>query len=473
MIPHLSNRSLKVLIYLIGALVFALISFPNHCAFRTYALDLGLYTQFAWNYLHGVPSTLEMIGEYKLPLADHFDLYLWLFAPVVGLFQTWGLLIIQWLAVIAGMIWTGKTSSNARVQILLILFFIALWPVTQALALDYHSNVVASMLWLLWWVLMRKEKTIAATIVLCFIWIGKENMPLFMSFSAAGYAFLFPHQRKVAFIQSIASFLAFVAILFVIMPYFSNGTSVSNLGKYTIVTSFIADPSLVSFKPLISHIFSSKSNGVLPEGDVKVEFWLFLALSGGWLLVRKPAYLLMIVPVVLQKMWHDNELFGGTIAHYSIELVPVLVVAGADFFERYYPRKWMPVVALLFPTFFVCIKAMDNPVNNSNQANARFYKSTHYHRPGQSETHAYLSTLSQDLSISAMAPIVPHLALRSNIFQFPLKTSHSDVAILMKNEQIFPFLSSDERDAHIQKLKTDSAWEVDHENDLIIAFRHK
>src|SRR5687767_8849862 len=90
-------------VVLFFAVIYALVILPNHLLFRTYALDLGLYTHAAWLYAHGVVHDSTLFMQVAQPiLADHFDLYLPLFSPLVLLLGTWSLLIVQYVAILLG-----------------------------------------------------------------------------------------------------------------------------------------------------------------------------------------------------------------------------------------------------------------------------------------------------------------------------------------------------------------------------------
>src|SRR5690554_7054709 len=66
---------------LIFGLLYATISLVNHYLFRTYALDLGLYTNAIYKYAHFQMADSEMIKSVSEPiLGGHFDLYLIIFS---------------------------------------------------------------------------------------------------------------------------------------------------------------------------------------------------------------------------------------------------------------------------------------------------------------------------------------------------------------------------------------------------------
>ena len=71
-----------IILVILFASLYSFISLVNHYNFRTYALDLGLYTNALYDYLHlqwNDSSVFKEINENLL--ADHFDLYLIIFSP--------------------------------------------------------------------------------------------------------------------------------------------------------------------------------------------------------------------------------------------------------------------------------------------------------------------------------------------------------------------------------------------------------
>jgi uncharacterized membrane protein len=168
------------------ASMYALISFVNHYLFRTYALDLGLYTNAMQRYISGMaPDTKMFWAPSQHMLADHFDLYLVLFSPLKFIFGTYTLLIVQWIALMVGGLGIYKYVQkhiNPQFALPAILCFYAYFGLFSAIAYDYHSNVVAAMAvpWLLF--MFKEEKFKWVALLTLFILIGKENMGLWTFF---------------------------------------------------------------------------------------------------------------------------------------------------------------------------------------------------------------------------------------------------------------------------------------------------
>ena len=123
-------------------------------------------------------------------LSDHFDLYLMIFSPLVLIFGSYTLLIVQIAAVLLGGWGIYKLitlyTDNNLMPLLATATFIFSFGIIQALAFDYHSNVVTAMMlpWLLYFI-KKKNFGLSSLFVVLFV-IGKENMSLWLFFVAIG-----------------------------------------------------------------------------------------------------------------------------------------------------------------------------------------------------------------------------------------------------------------------------------------------
>ncbi|MEO0404519.1 MAG: DUF2079 domain-containing protein, partial [Bacteroidota bacterium] len=216
---------------LIGfGVLYALISIPNHLLFRTFALDLGAYTNALWDYSHFQWNDSRVFKlEAENLLADHFDLYLMLLSPLQILFGTYTLLIVQILALLIGGVgvkrFLHKELNEEKLGVLGMVLYLSFFGVFSALGFDYHSNVLAACLvpWLFYHV--SSANWGKAGLFLLLIWVGKENMSFWMGFTCLGLGI---HYRKTAAIRnrmligSVVSLAFFLLVLKVIMPAFSN-----------------------------------------------------------------------------------------------------------------------------------------------------------------------------------------------------------------------------------------------------------
>ena len=461
-------------------IVYALISFVNHLCFRTYGLDLGLYTNAMYDYAHGSMANMDMIWDTKeLALADHFDLYLILFSPLVYLFGSWTLLVIQIAAILVGAKGVHTYfKDQPRVAMLATFFFLSYFGVFSALSYDYHSNVIGAMAvpWLFYFV--REKRFVATSFVLFFIWIGKENMAFWMTFLTLGLAFIYRKDRKSSLILlgfSFASFCYFLLVIKVLMP------SLSVEGEYLhFAYESLGESMSEAFIHLIAHPIDSLeiffTNHLSDSGfdDVKAESHIILLISGVAILIRRPAYLIMLAPIYFQKFFHDQPMTWSTGAQYSIEFAPIIAIGVFEIIQSIETEKlkkyWFWGVVVLS---FVCsIRVIDQPFDHVEESNVQFYKGGRYSRDYNiSAVREAIEMIPKDAAVCAQNPYLPHVALRDDVFMFPFVKS-AEYILISSKEYPYP-LQTEDLTKEIERLKRHSEWETILEENEVFLFRKR
>jgi uncharacterized membrane protein len=466
-----SKTSLYLILTLIffGA-VYALISFVNHYLFRTYALDLGLYTNGLYKYAHLQTADSAMIkqGAENL-LGGHFDLYLVLFSPLVYLFGTYTLLIVQLAAILAGGIGVYKyfrltVPANDFIPLVATICFFSFFGIFSAVSYDYHSSVVAAMLVPWFFYFFYKKNFLVSAFLVVIMLIAKENIALWMIFICLGMAVEYRKDKKSLIYLSaffIFSLAYFFIIIDVIIPWITisgkyNGFAYTTLGQTSLeaLSSIVMHP-VESFKTLfINHSHQ-------PYGDyVKMELHVLVLLSGLYLLLLKPHYFIMLIPIYFQKMFHDNIQMWGISGQYSIEFAPILAIGIFSGIAEFKNSKIERVLALIVFTgiLFSTIRVMDRTVIYTNKSKIRFYQASHYQRNYDVKmVHHELKNLPADARISALAPFVPHLALRDHIYQFPI-INDAEYIVYSGQEGKYPLDEEGFTEA-INKIQSSGEWE--------------
>jgi len=453
------NRKYLVFIILFFGVIYALISLVNHYLFRTYALDLGAYTNALYDYVHlqwNDSTVFKMVKENLL--ADHFDLYLILFSPLSLIFKTYTLLLVQIFFILLGgcgvyrfFMLSEKTSGLA---LFAMLYFFLFFGVYSALSYDYHSNVVAAVTLPWFFYFIKKQNLIKASLVLLFILVSKENVSLWMVFISLGLAIEYrkePLLRNYLLLASVFSLICFATILSVVMPWFSNNNSYPHFNY-----SILGNNGAAALLHLVQHPVESlkvlfvNHTGSVHGNYVKLELHLLVLLSGLPFLLLKPHYLLMLVPIYFQKMFHDNYLMWGIGGQYSIEFTPVLAIGiflAIGEFKSKKMKKASAITVVLFAAFCT-VRTMDHTVLFTNKSKIRFYQASHYKRNYDVEkVYHQLVSIPKDAIVSVQSPFLPHLSLRNNVYQFPI-IKDAVFIIYSDMEEPYPL------DAKSFKLKT-------------------
>ena len=458
-------------------IIYTLISLVNHYNFRTYALDLGAYTNALHDYLHFKWNDSTVFKEIEENLlADHFDIYLILFSPLTILFKTYTLLIVQIAAILLGGIGIYKlfnSNNNSTIALYATIYFYLFYGVFSSVAYDYHSNVVAASIvpWLFYYI--QKQKIFFSSLCIFFIIIGKENMSFWITFILIGLAIEYRKNtfiRNYLIIASIFSCISFLSITNIIMPYIANNGKYPHF-QYSVLGNSMSE----AFMHLITHpihsfqtIFINHNHSTFGN-FVKLETHLIILTSGLFFLIKKPHYIIMLIPIYFQKFFHNNIAMWGIGGQYNIEFAPIFAIGIFKVIQdlpSIKTQKKLTILALILVSA-ATIRTMDNTVIFTDKSRIRWYKKGHYKRDyNVKNVHEQLQKIPNNAIVSAQSPFLPHLALRDNIYQFPI-IKDADFIIFSNLENSYP-LTSNEFDNLTTLFKNNPKWEIIYEKEITV-----
>jgi len=467
---------------LIGfGILYSLISLVNHYLFRTYALDLGLYTQALFDYRVGeFNDSLSFKQEAENLLADHFDLYLPLFSPLSWLFGTYTLLVVQIVALLLGAlgIYRFFEEKSESLAFWAMFWYLCFYGVFAAISFDYHSNVVASCVvpWI--FLAFQKGQRLKAFLLFFFFLIAKENMALWGFFLSLGWAWLYWKESKLRFFAfGLAAFslLYFAVITFGVMASLSNSGgyhhfhySVLGEGPIEAIRFLLSNPIEGLRLLFVNHLNEPGFDGF------KLELHLFLLGSGMWLLLRKPVFLFMLVPIFAQKLFHDNVSMWGIGSQYSIEYAPIFAIGIFSVLGTLKAGKARRIILafLIVSTLVVTLRSMDSTKMWTNKERIRVYSSIHFKRDFDVQRiYQELKRIPDDAAVSAQTSILPHLSLREDIFQFPL-IHNARFVVLHPPTDHYP-ISKEEWEKKAIEFRNSSHWEVFSDFPEILIFKKR
>lgn len=415
-------------VFIVAGVLYCLISLVNHYLFKTYALDLGLYTHFMYEYAHFRRADLFMIDmEPQSALSAHFDLYLILLSPLVYVFGSYTLLVIQIAAVLFGGYGVYKLillyTDDDLLPLLAVVSFFFSFGVIHALSYDYHSNVVSAMMlpWMLY--CLKKGRFIGASVFAVLLVIGKENLSLWLFFIALGLMWDYRKDKKTLWYLlgcSVFALAYFVVINMVVMP---------RIGARGIMRyEYLGDNYAEIAKNLILNpgetlriLFNNTSTLTRFDG-VKGEFYLCALTSGMLLTLLKPNYLLMLIPLIAQKMLATDGMFWGVSFQYSIEFVPILVISSFLVIIRLRKVLWQRVLAsaLLLSVLLTLFYTIGVPRSFILVDQLCVYQGRHYEQKKFDADYAreLIGQIPDDAYVCASSMFVPHLALRDHVEDF-------------------------------------------------------
>lgn len=486
-------------ILLFFAIYFGLISFVNHYFFRTSSDPLGIYTNAIYDYAHFRANDCKLLtplnAQLETPffdnkLSDHFNLIQFLFAPFYLVFGSYTLLIFQWLIILLGGWGVFRFFSDfgysKYLGPLAMLHYFVFFGFHSALAFDYHDNVIgaSAVPWLFYF--LRKGRVAWFSVVLVLAVACKENIPVFLFF-IFGVLALKPFekstkQRLMAVVASVFCIAYFLVVTKVVMPSLANEGRdsylhfhYSALGEsYGDAIKFALTHPWETFKMFfVNHTGSNFGNGI------KFELYLVLALSGGVAWFFKPRWLLMAIPIIAQKVLNDQILKWGINYHYNAELVAIATFGLFDVLSGLEWKTWgrrLAFIAVLSTGVITLVKYGARTAKWYDPHRQNVLSPTHYKRDFDvKELYRALDQIPKDenTSVSAHFALVPHVAFRKTLYEFPVVEDADYIAVLI-GEGTYPLRSDEAFADSVAVYQQSMEWETVYEgNKTVILKRNK
>ena len=438
-------------VFTVAGVLYCLISLVNHFLFKTYALDLGLYTHAMYDYVHFRVDDCSMFKDVpQHVLSDHFDLYLVILSPLIYVFGSYTLLVVQIAAVLFGG-WgvyklIGLYTEDGLMPVLAATVFFFSFGIIHAIAYDYHSNVLTAMLlpWLLFF-LKKRRFALTSLFVVLFV-IGKENMSLWLFFIAI--ALMWDYRKDKKALWYLAGYAVFALAYFfiinmIVMP--ALGGSGGGFSRY----AHLGDNYLDIAKNLLMHpgkaleLLYVNTSGLSRFDGVKEEFYICALATGMLLTLLKPNYLIMLIPLVAQKMLASDGTFWGISLQYSVEFMPVLVISSFMVIAKLKKQLWRLVLAgaMFISVVLTTFYTIGVPKTNVWLDQLCVYQGRHYEQKKFDADYAreLIKQIPDDATVCAATMFVPHLAMRDWIEDFAWTTNTTAEYILI-TDHYFGFL---------------------------------
>ncbi len=478
------NKKLIIITAFFG-IIYCLISLINHTNFRTYGWDLGIYNQAIYDYAHfRLNHNTVLQPPTNNMLSDHFTLLHFLISPLYWVFKSYTLLVFQIASILFGGVgvyrYIYEKSKNRNLSLLAIIHFFSLWGIYSALGFGYHDNVVGAMFvpWFIYY--LTKEKYIKAALCFLILLISKENMIIWAIFLGLGMLIVhYKHKTKRFFLIGITVFAAlfFQLVMKIIMPALADeGHQYVHFTYSVIGEDFTGAIKNILLNPwgAMEAFFTNFLNNPDAEG-MKQEFFLVFLVSGGFILLKKPQYLIVLLPIFGQKLFSDDYFKWGLSWQYSIEFAPILSIALFEYFSENVNKmtlRW-GLLAIFLAGYTTFTKIENRLPVWSDGLNMKFYSKEHYKKPYRiSEINKAIDKIPTDAKVSGEANIVPHLAARKTIYQFP-KVEEAEYIILIPNDNYYYPLKEQEYKKKVKDLIQSELWEVQIQNENVILLRKR
>ena len=460
--------SILILLMIADFGLLAGLALQRHDTFNSSALDLGYHDQVIWNTLQGRPFRLtlyrqdeqapfwvdvplDQIRDSDSLLSYHVEPLLVLIAPIYWLWDdVRALLLLQagaltlgaWLAYRLGQRRLGSPWAGLAVALIYLLA-----PARQAAALsDFHTVALTAPLFLLALDALDRGKTLLFLLASLLCLIGREDAAIIVIALALYAAAFHPRMRRPALILTGVSLVYLYFATRVIMPYYNGLAGPTYLYRYT---HFGA-----SLREMIQNGFGQPQIywNWLRQPEISAYLGGLVA-AGGLVALAAPEILAIALPIVALNSLANTGWPSSGGAHYSVALVPFLVVAAAFGLTRL--GKWTTIVVSRLgrkrsaidlapvpgtsnttphPTpsdanppvrgpaiFFVILAVVVALGFQIEQGVAPFSQRwawatpNAHHRLGAE----ILDWVPDEVPVSAQAALYPHLSHRQGIYQFP------------------------------------------------------
>lgn len=488
-----SNR-LYWILFVFGV-IFILVSFVNHLTFRTSSDPLGIYSNAIYDYAHFRANDCTLLTPlnakleepfFDNKLSDHFNILQFFIAPFHFIFGTWTLLIFQLLFILIGGVgvhyYFRKNQSGLFYSNLATIHFFSIWGVLSALAFDYHDNVLGVMIIPWFFLFVRDQNWVKATVVFTLMLLSKENVSFWLFFVCFGLAVGYFKSRKhlipLTFF-ALSSLLYFFTVTKIVMPSLANEGREYLHFHYSALGEDMGEAlNFVLTSPLetIKLMFINHTGD--PNGDwIKAELYLVILLSGGVALFLRPYYLIMILPIFGQKVFSDDMLKWGINYHYCIAFVPVLTFALFLGVER---TKWLKAKELLILIAVFLTIAITLVKNNTriakwhDKSRINFLTLAHYQREfdiWEARKSLDLIPDDEDVIISAHFNAVPHMPFRRTIYEFPV-VEDAEYIFLFEGVGTYP-ISKEEFKLEVHKYRASDDWEILYDQNSTLILKRK
>ncbi|MDP1727490.1 MAG: DUF2079 domain-containing protein [Bacteroidota bacterium] len=467
-------------------LAFCSVSILNHYFFRSAALDYGIANQALYQFAHlQNPVCTLLLQNTDAPyLSLHMSLWVPLLSPLYWIFGSYTLLWVQNIALIFCGVGIYKVAAeelqNKSFAFLITLQFYISFAVYAALASDFHENVLGACFfpWLYYYYSHGKKwQTFLCVLAML---ISKENFAIWLPFVIVGLVFVNKQWNYKQWLFPLGLILLcaswFILVGLWIMPALSPVGKFEQLTRFSHLGGNIEEIiSTIISKPLDMFNLFYKSN-VQPDSDelIKQELLWVLLFSGGIALLWRPSFLLMILPLLMQKLWNKEVAFWGINYHYNIEFAPVIAIAIVMMLasiKQVQIKSSLLVFCLLGTLYMTVSKMQERIAYHYNPINENVFSSTHY----SSQLPVViikkgLNQIPQNASVSAHANLAPHIANRDTIYHFPFIKNARYIALLFPTNNTYP-LSPATYNHIVDSLKQSRHWKIEYYEEPILIMK--
>lgn len=470
-------------------LIMFFMGIMNHYMFRTVTYDYGNYNFAFWDYSHFQISKIPTFrGNF---LQDHFSLTLMYFIPVYWLLNwltgTYTLILIQNALVIISAWYTFKliklkTENRWLISGVIVYYFLLLGRHTSFSA-DVNLAIISACFIPVFIYYFEIRKYTVAMVILVLSLLSRENIPLW--FISIFMVLIIQHRKEkkaiwYSFAGILISVIYFILLFKVIIPAIESPDHDYALFNY----SALGETPGEALSYILKHPFESiKLFFVNHSGNpaykyVKAEFYLVYLISGGFILLFRPKYIIWFIPIIAQKVLNDDYIRWGIATYYSVEVVTLLPLSVFWALASIKPKKLQIALTIVTcaATLGILIHKMDRTNVTVpwtlNTSKVKVFDDSFYRPPFNiRKVNKLLNQIPKDARVSASNVLLPHIAQRQYIYFFPT-VKDAEYIVFSVYDDNYLFSHTQNEEARIKYLN-DPKWEVMKKEFPVILLKRK
>ena len=412
-------RPLLCLWSLAGAyfMVMSVVVVRRHLSLNSHAFDLGIFDQALWALTHGEGLWSSILGRHLL--GEHFSPVMY----AVGLgYRLWPdpmyLLVLQTAVLAAGALplwWLVRQELGSPHWALLFSFlYLCYQPVRNVNLYDFHEIALTTPLLLgAFYYLNKRRYVVFAAFLLTALLCREEITQIMLVFGC--YMMLAHGRRWIGASVAISGVILFLVLILAVIPHFRGGPY-PFLERYSYLGLSI--PEILG--TLLMHPLHVLQH-VVTRAKLEYAWRVFAPLA--FLSFLSPVHLLLALPTFLQNILSDFSAQYSIDFQYTAPLTPFVFVSAVfglknllthhAQFSRYsrWTRRVGPIPVAVILLILMLVHFGESPASQLR----RFAPNSHE----RFVRFDFLPRIPATASVSAQDALVPHLAHRARINQFP------------------------------------------------------
>jgi uncharacterized membrane protein len=395
----------------------------------------------------------------------------WLLNWLTG---TYTLIIIQTVLILVAAWYSHKLiqlkTDNIWLTSGILLYFFLLFGRYSAFGTDVNLAIMSACFVPVFLYYFEIKKYIVAFVILILSLLSRENMPIWFVFIFI--VLIISHWKdKKAVSFSLAGIMIsvtyFILLFKVFIPAIETPGIEYNLFNYSALGANPGEALKFTLQHPVETIKLFFVNHLEnPEYDrVKLEFYLVYLVSGGFVLLFRPKYLIWFIPIVAQKVLNDDFFRWGIATYYSVEVVTLLPLSVFLVISSVKTKKLQNILVILTctATLGMTIHKMDS-VNHEvpwtfYKAKIKFYDKSFYEAPFNiKKTNKLLKLIPENAKVSSSNVFTPHLAQRQFIYFFPTVNDADYIVFSLFDNNYL--MSETENDKHRNNHLNSPEWEI-------------